>query len=161
MKWKAIINKLSKLIMFYVVIIPMPQCVGGSLYTNNKNESKIIFEYKGLRQEICSKSICCDSLLSVFVEERIQELASMGYEGKYIIKGVLSVNKKGFVENFSILEKSKDKRVVYDKVYNILQEAKFEIVQQNSNKPTHRINVLLMIDTYQYPSDISKKIFGL
>jgi hypothetical protein len=90
-----------------------------------------LFEYRGVVRKMHSNINVCDSLLSVYIEDKVQDLESKGFEGKFIIKVKLTIRKNGKVKKAAIMEKHKGMEIVYSAVYNELKKVKFKPFMKN------------------------------
>ena len=155
---------MSKFILLILLLsISFSNCNAGTC-SNNKDASikkdLPLFEYNGVIVKMHSCFNICDSLLSVYVENEIQDLASKGYEGRFIIKIKLQIGKDGKVKKITIKNKTKEMNAIYAEVSNALKRATFIPYIINNSPQRANIVSLLIIDTYQFPSKISRAIFG-
>lgn len=117
-------------------------------------------KYRGISRQLKPISSCSyDSLLSVYIEDKLQYLAAFGYEGVYNIKMDISINKKGRVKDVYIYKTYKEWDKIYEIIPKIIKKIKFNPATNNQKATKSKIQVVVKIDTYQYPSDISKKLF--
>ena len=155
---------MNRLVLLIICIFASVEC-SNALCCNDKKslscKETFSFEYKGVVREMYSNINVCDSLLSVYIEEKVQDLASKGFEGKFLIRARLTIGKNGKVKKAIILSKHKEMRKVYSEVSDVLKDAMFKPCLKNSSPKKTSIMTLLIIDTYQYPSNINRMIFGL
>lgn len=149
--------------LIFLLSINFSNCNAGNC-TNNKDASikkeLPLFEYNGVIKKMHSSFNICDSLLSIYVENEVQDLASKGYEGRFIIKVKLQIGKDGKVKKVAINGKTKEMNAIYTEVSDALKKAAFMPCMINNSPKRTNIVSLLIIDTYQFPSKISKAIFG-
>ena len=71
----------------------------------------------------------------------------------------ISINKKGRVKDVYIYKTYKEWDKIYEIIPKIIKKIKFNPATNNRKATKSKIQVVVKIDTYQYPSDISKKLF--
>lgn len=142
-----------------------------NVYGYNQNTDSIVsdtltypeFNYRGISRRIKPVSLTCsyDSLLSVYMEDKLQYISALGYDGIYKIKIDLSINKKGEVKKVYVYRKYKEWNKLYRIIPRIIKKIKFKPVTNKYEATKTKIQIIVKIDTYQYPSNISKKLFPL
>jgi hypothetical protein len=155
---------MSKLIfLIFLLSVNFSSCNAGTCIKNKNASTKKeqpLFEYNGVIKKMHSNFNICDSLLSIYVENEVQDLASKGYEGRFIIKAKLLISKDGKVKRVAIFDKYKGMNAIYAEVSDALKKATFRPCMFNNSPKKTIIVSLLIIDTYQFPSKISKVVFG-
>ena len=163
MLYMRLINTImSRLVLLIICIFASIGCCNAGCSNDGDSLScneKPLFEYKGVIREMHSSFNVCDSLLSVYVENEVQNLASKGFEGKFFIRAKMLIGKNGKVKKIVVLDKRKDMDIIYSEVSYALRKVIFKPCIVNNSPKTTSIVTLLIIDTYHYPSNLSKILF--
>ena len=150
---------MSRLYLLIICIFASIECCNAGCFSYGDSlpcNEKPLFEYKGLIHEMHSSFNVCDSLLSVYVEHEVQNLAGKGFEGKFLIRAKMLIGKNGKVKRIVILDKCKGMDIIYSEVSDALRKVTFKPSMVNNSPKKTNIVTLLIIDTYQYPSNLSK-----